>query len=61
MKLNYEQIRTDGGTQPRSQLLIEVMEDYAEQMRAGVEFPPIYAASTELFPLPDECSAPSAA
>lgn len=41
MKLNYEQIRMDGGTQPRSQLLIEVMEDYAEQMRAGVEFPPI--------------------
>ena len=41
MKLNYEKIRMDGGTQPRSQLLIEVMEDYAEQMRAGVEFPPI--------------------
>lgn len=41
MKLNYEQIRMDGGTQPRSQLLIEVMEDYAEQMRAGVAFPPI--------------------
>jgi len=41
VKLNYEQIRMDGGTQPRSQLLIEVMEDYAEQMRAGVEFPPL--------------------
>ena len=41
MKLNYEQIRIDGGTQPRVELLIEVMEEYAEQMRAGVEFPPI--------------------
>ena len=41
MKLNYEQIRIDGGTQPRAELLIEVMEEYAEQMRAGVEFPPI--------------------
>ena len=41
MKLNYEQIRIDGGTQPRAELLIEVMEDYAEQMRDGVEFPPI--------------------
>jgi hypothetical protein len=41
MKLNLEQIRMDGGTQPRSELLIEVMEDYAEQMLAGVEFPPI--------------------
>ena len=41
MKLNLGQIRIDGGTQPRAELLIEVMEDYAEQMKAGVEFPPI--------------------
>ena len=41
MKLNYEHIRMDGGTQPRSELLFDVMEDYAEQMRTGVEFPPI--------------------
>ena len=41
MKLGLEQIRTDGGTQPRAELLIEVTEEYAEQMRAGVEFPPI--------------------
>jgi hypothetical protein len=41
MLLNYEQIRMDGGTQPRAALQIEVMEDYAELMRAGVKFPPL--------------------
>jgi hypothetical protein len=39
--LNYEQIRTDGGTQPRAELQKDVMEDYAELMRAGVKFPPL--------------------
>jgi hypothetical protein len=41
MLLNYEQIRMDGGTQPRTELQKEVMEDYAELMRAGVKFPPL--------------------
>jgi len=41
VKLELVKIRVDGGTQPRAELLIEVMEDYAEQMRNGVEFPPI--------------------
>lgn len=41
MKLEVRKIRRDGGTQPRSKLLSEVIEDYAEQMRAGVEFPPV--------------------
>lgn len=41
MKLNYEQIRIDGGTQPRSQLLSDVISDYAEMIRAGVVFPPV--------------------
>jgi hypothetical protein len=41
MQLDPKTIRVDGGTQPRAELLIEVMEDYAEQMRGGVEFPPI--------------------
>lgn len=41
IKLKYEQIRIDGGTQSRAELLIPVMEDYAEQMRLGVKFPPI--------------------
>lgn len=41
MQLDPKAIRVDGGTQPRAELLIEVMEDYAEQMRGGVKFPPI--------------------
>jgi len=41
MQLEIEKIRRDGGTQPRSQLLIEVTEDYVEQMRAGVDFPAV--------------------
>jgi len=41
VKLDPKSIRIDGGTQPRAELLIDVMEDYAEQMRNGVEFPPI--------------------
>ncbi len=41
MQLDPKTIRVDGGTQPRAELLIEVMEDYAEQMLGGVEFPPI--------------------
>ena len=41
MLLQYHQIRMDGGTQPRAALQIEVMEDYAELMRAGVKFPPL--------------------
>jgi hypothetical protein len=39
--LKPEQIRVDGGTQPRAELLFDVMDDYAEQMRCGVKFPPI--------------------
>jgi hypothetical protein len=41
MLLKLQDIRLDGGTQPRAQLLLEVMEDYAERMLNGVEFPPI--------------------
>lgn len=41
MLLKYEHIRMDGGTQPRAALQIDVMEDYAELMRAGVKFPPL--------------------
>lgn len=41
MLLNYEQIRMDGGTQPRAELQKEVMEDYADLMRSGVKFPPL--------------------
>lgn len=41
MKLAPSKIRTDGGTQPRAQLQREVIEDYAEQMKQGVTFPPL--------------------
>jgi hypothetical protein len=41
VKLKPEQIRLDGGTQPRAVLNTEVMEEYAGLMRAGVEFPPV--------------------
>ncbi len=41
MKLKLEQIRTDGGTQPRAELREEVIADYAERMESGVTFPPI--------------------
>ena len=34
-------IRMDGGTQPRSRLYEEVVEDYAEDMKQGAEFPPV--------------------
>ncbi len=41
MQLELTKIRLDGGTQPRAQLLIEVIDEYAEQMRLGTKFPPI--------------------
>lgn len=41
MKLKLEQIRTDGGTQPRAELRDEVIADYAELMESGVTFPPL--------------------
>ncbi len=41
MQLNLNQIRLDGGTQPRAEVLIAVVEDYGEQMREGAEFPPV--------------------
>lgn len=34
-------IRLDGGTQPRAELREDVIEDYAEAMRAGAVFPPV--------------------
>lgn len=41
MKLELDKIRTDGGTQPRAALRIDVVEEYAELMRMGIEFPPV--------------------
>lgn len=40
-KLLPDEIRTDGGTQPRVKLSEEVCRDYAERMKDGASFPPI--------------------
>jgi hypothetical protein len=41
MKLSLDNIRLDGGTQPRAELHDDVIADYAELMAAGVKFPPV--------------------
>lgn len=41
MKLELSKIRLDGGTQPRAALRTDVIEDYAESMKAGVVFPAV--------------------
>jgi len=41
MDLPLERIRTDGGTQPRSDLLASLVDDYAEAMARGDRFPPV--------------------
>lgn len=40
-KLNVNAIRIDGGTQPRERINMEVVGDYAEAVKVGIEFPPI--------------------
>lgn len=40
-KLNLNAIRTDGGTQPRERINMEVVGDYAEGVKVGIEFPPV--------------------
>lgn len=40
-KLNLNTIRIDGGTQARVEINNQVVADYAEGIRAGIEFPPI--------------------
>jgi FtsZ-binding cell division protein ZapB len=40
-KLNLNAIRIDGGTQPRERINMEVVGDYAEAVKVGVEFPPV--------------------
>lgn len=40
-KLNLNAIRIDGGTQPREQINMEVVADYAEGVKVGIEFPPV--------------------
>lgn len=40
-KLNLNAIRIDGGTQARVEIDVGVVADYAEAVKAGIEFPPI--------------------
>lgn len=40
-KINVKTIRIDGGTQSRVEINNEAVADYAEAIRAGVEFPPV--------------------
>jgi hypothetical protein len=40
-KLAIDKIRMDGGTQPRAKLSDAVVDDYAQAMLDGVEFPPV--------------------
>lgn len=40
-KLPISQIRLDGGTQPRSAINYEVVEEYIESIQAGAKFPPV--------------------
>jgi len=41
VRLPIEQIRLDGGTQPRTALDFAAIDDYAEAMAAGGKFPPV--------------------
>jgi hypothetical protein len=34
-------IRTDGGTQPRSEILTVTVQEYAREMQSGAKFPPV--------------------
>lgn len=40
-KLNLNAIRIDGGTQARVEISQEVVGDYAEAVKVGIEFPPV--------------------
>lgn len=39
--VNIARIRTSGGTQPRTAISQDVVDDYAASMRAGAHFPPV--------------------
>jgi hypothetical protein len=41
MKLELSKIRLDGGTQPRAALRTDVIDEYAELMKAGTQFDPV--------------------
>lgn len=39
--INSENIRTDGGTQARENINYPIVDEYADAMEAGIEFPPL--------------------
>ena len=39
--LLIDQIRIDGGTQPRVEISNDLVAEYTEQLRRGTEFPPV--------------------
>ena len=41
IELQLNQIRTDGGTQPRAQLNYNTVTEYAESIEDGATFPPV--------------------
>lgn len=41
MKLSLAGIRTDGGTQPRAEISVEMVERYQEEIEGGATFPPL--------------------
>lgn len=41
MQLELSKIRIDGGTQPRAQLDFFIVDDYADAMATGAQFPPV--------------------
>ena len=42
-QVDVSKIRTDGGTQPRTEIDDALVSEYAEAMKAGAEFPPVVA------------------
>lgn len=43
MELLVSKLRVDGGTQPRAQMDLLTVEEYADAMREGASFPPVVA------------------
>ena len=43
MLVSIDQLRRDGGTQPRVHISEDVVRRYAEDMAAGAAFPPVVA------------------
>jgi len=40
-RISIADLRMDGGTQPRSEISEDIVSEYAEDLRAGADFPPV--------------------